>query len=95
MNTALVGCMNGESRAFRSSKRLGPTSHMRCQAHMHCSNCVVFRNESHYQKARMKISKFTKFGYVSLHINQAVSRQMSLGRDVPQIHTQSIFFSDV
>ena len=44
--------------------------------------CIILRNESHHQKDCMKMSKFTTFGYVTLHSNQAVSCQR-----LPKFHT--------
>ena len=49
-----------------------------------CSSCAIklSRNEPHHQEDHKKISNFTKFGYVSLHTNQAVTCQRS-----PKFHT--------
>ena len=47
-----------------------------------CSNRIILRSESYHQKDCMKIiSRFTKFGFIFLHSNQAVGCQWLLRFD--------------
>ena len=59
---------------------------------------IFGRNEPNRQKDRIKISTFTKFGYVSLRGNQAVkgrpnSIQKSNSKTAPEIYTKSLIFA--
>lgn len=59
--------INSELSIRKLIKWLGP------EVDTHCSNCVIWDIQHHHQKNHIKISRFTKFGCVSLHSNQDVA----------------------